>query len=188
MKTIKYPGIIFLSAFLMLSFSAVPENVENESHEGEKNTEIRWMSFEEAIDLKNTNKKYFIYVYTDWCGWCTRLKNTTFQDEKVIRLLNEEFIPISFNGESKKTVNFKGQEFKYVENGPRGIHQLSMALLNNQPSYPSLVFLDEEMNMIQPLPGYKSAEDLTIILTFLSDEIYEEMTFEDYYKQQTQGG
>ncbi len=187
MNTLKITTILFIGILLTASFSTERPVKNNNSRSGEI-SEINWKSFEAAAEIENSGKKYFIFVHTDWCGWCKKMESTSFEDEKVIKLLNERFIPVSFDAESKESITYKAQEFKYLKNGSRGYHELAGALLNNQLSYPSIVFLDEEMNMIQPLPGYKSAEDLRIILTFLADEIYEKMDFQQYYNQQTKEG
>jgi thioredoxin-related protein len=185
----KYINIAVIAILMILlpGFSIENNIIEEAPAVADETAEIQWKSFESSIDLKSTGKKYFIYVYTDWCSWCKRMKSTTFKDEKVVKILNEKFVSVMFNAESKDPVNFRGTEFKFVSQGSRGYHELAAALLNNKLSYPSVVFLDEEMNMIQPLPGFKSAEDLSIILTYLGDEIYEEMEFQEYYNQQTEG-
>lgn len=187
MKSLKH--IIFLAAcvIMMTSFTPFDNMSGQELAVSGNDTQVNWKSFESSIKLKNQGKKYFIFVYTDWCSWCKKMKSTTLQDPEIVSLLNEKFVPVMFNAESKDPVTFKDHEFKFVSGGRNGYHELAAALLNNQLSYPSIVFLDEEMNMIQPLPGYKSAQDLRIILTFLGDKIYEEMDFNRYYKQQTEG-
>jgi thioredoxin-related protein len=184
-KLIRY--IVPVAAVFMLSFTPAGISSELKENSTQEETEIKWKSFDNSVDLKNQGKKYFIYVYTDWCSWCKRMKSTTFEDEKVINLLNEKFIPVMFNAESNEPIEFNGREYKFIPGGRNGYHELAAALLNNQLSYPSVVFLDEDMNMIQPLPGYKSPEDLSIILTYLGDKIYENIGFEEYYKQQTEG-
>ncbi len=179
-------SVLMLAVLLLPAVHLKAENPEPGSSAIEKAEGIEWQSMESASSNKDqTDKKYFIYVYTDWCSWCKRMSGSTFQDEKVIGLLNDKFVPIKLNGEAKETISFNGREFNYVQNGSRGYNELAAALLNGKLSYPSIVFLDEQMNMIQPLPGYKSAEDLSIILTFLGDKIYEKMSFDDYYKQET---
>jgi len=185
MKTARNISLIFLASVFLYSFSV--EEKDSMPQDNKKKNEIQWKSFSSSVELKDTGKKYFIFVYTDWCSWCNRMKSTTFQDEKVVNLLNEKFVPVMFDAESKDPITFQGNEFNFVSQGNRGYHELAAALLNNQLSYPSVVFLDEQMNLIQPLPGYKSAEDLSIVLTYLGDEIYENMPFEEYYKQQTDG-
>lgn len=178
----KINSILILSILIFSGFSTdeSPKSSDSENAQTVSNS-IEWKDFESVNKLSaNNEKKYFIYVYTGWCSWCKRMSSTTFQDEEIIEVLNNKFIPIKFNAESKDPINFREHAFKFISNGKRGYHELAAALLNNKLSYPSIVFLDEDMNMIQPLPGYKSAEDLNIILHFLGDKIYETMSFEDY--------
>ena len=187
MKQLIHMIILFAGIIVLSSFTSGKTGSTEEKSLPENTSEIQWKTFESSIVLKNNGKKYFIFVYTDWCSWCHRMQSSTFEDEKVISLLNDRFVPVMFNAESKDPITFNGNEFKYVANGSRGYHELAAAMLNNKLSYPSVVFLDEQMNMIQPLPGYKSAEDLRIILTFLADEVYKSMGFDEYSKQQTGG-
>jgi len=185
MKTLRNISLSLTVVFLLSSFTSDSKKTDTSFIYPGENTEVNWKSFEKSIALKDSGKKYFIFLYTDWCSWCKKMENTTLKDEKIVNLLNEKFVPVMFNAESKESIQFMGNEFKYVSQGTRGYHELAAALTNNQLSYPSIVFLDEQMNMIQPLPGYKSAEDLRIILTFLGDNIYEKMKFDEYYKQET---
>lgn len=134
---------------------------------------VKWMTFEEAVLLsEKTKKKIFIDVYTDWCGWCKVMDKNTFSDPKVAKLLNEEFYPVKFNAEQQADILFRGHTFKFVASGRNGYHQLAASLLNNQLSYPTVVFLDEDFNMITPLAGFRKAEEFHKYLIFVSDEHY----------------
>src|SRR5882672_5223863 len=147
----------FSRLFLFLSCVAI---VGVFSHEGRAQAEnhlagpIKWMSFEEAVEKSKIEKrKIFIDVYTDWCGWCKVMDKNTFSEAQVAKILNEKFYPVKFDAEQTEDVVFAGTTFKFIPAGNRGTHQLAMALLNNQLSYPTVVFLDEDFRMIQPLQG-----------------------------------
>ncbi|MDZ7847568.1 MAG: thioredoxin family protein [Owenweeksia sp.] len=59
-----------LFLLLMLAFISIA-NAQDEK--------IEWMSIEEAIEAsKEEPRKLIIDVYTDWCGWCKRMDQTTF--------------------------------------------------------------------------------------------------------------
>lgn len=142
---------------------------------------VKWMSFEEAVEKSKTEKrKIFIDVYTDWCGWCKVMDKNTFSEEKVAKILNEEFYPVKFDAEQTEDVVFNGTTFKFVPSGNKGYHQLAAALLNNQLSYPTVVFLDEEFRMIQPLAGYQKAPEFHKIIQFIGEDHYKNMKWDDW--------
>ncbi|MBL7875902.1 MAG: DUF255 domain-containing protein [Cyclobacteriaceae bacterium] len=153
-------------------------------------TAIQWMTFEEAVKRSETEKKkIFIDVYTDWCGWCKVMDKNTFTDPKIVSLLNEEFYAVKFDAEQTADVNFRGTTFKFVPYGNKGSHQLAMALLNNQMSYPNFVFLDEEFRIVPiiegytSLPGYRKPEEFHVFVSFVGGDFYKTVAFQDYQKQ-----
>ena len=142
---------------------------------------VKWMTFEEALEKSKTEKrKIFIDVYTDWCGWCKVMDKNTFSEPKVARILNEQFYPVKFDAEQKEDVVFNGTTFKFVPSGKSGYHQLAAALLNNQLSYPTVVFLDEEFRMIQPLAGYQKAPEFHKIIQFIGEDHYKKTKWDEW--------
>ena len=144
---------------------------------------INWMSWEEAVEAnKKEPKKVFIDVYTDWCGWCKKMDKSTFVDDSVIEAINKDFYAVKFNAEQKSAINFNGSEFKFVNQGRRGVHQLAYALLDGRMGYPAFVFLDESFSRIMISPGYKQAPQILKELQFSSSEAYKETSWEDFSK------
>ena len=142
---------------------------------------IKWLTFEEAVAKSKTEKrKIFIDVYTDWCGWCKVMDKNTFSEPKVAQILNEHFYPVKFNAEQREDVVFAGNTFKFIDNGRNGYHQLAASLLNNQLSYPTVVFLDDEFRMIQPLPGYQKPEEFHKIIQFIGEDHYKNVSWKDW--------
>lgn len=175
----------FLSLVL---FSACLSANAQTGHEGV----VKWMTFEEAVEKSKTEKrKIFIDVYTDWCGWCKVMDKNTFNEGQVAKVLNEKFYPVKFDAEQTDDVTFNGTTFKFIPSGNTGVHQLAAALLNNQLSYPTVVFLDEEFRMIQPLQGYQKAPDFHKIISFIGGDHYKTIKWADWqgiYKSPYQNG
>jgi thioredoxin-related protein len=162
---------VYLSAIVALSLIALMGMKSRDLKPAEG--EVNWISFEEAMEKSKTEKrKIFIDVYTDWCGWCKVMDKNTFNDPKVAQMLNEKFYAVKFNAEQREDIIFQGTTFKFVANGNSGYHELAAALLNNQLSYPTVVFMDEEFRMIQPLPGYRKAPEFHMIAQFIGDDHY----------------
>lgn len=144
--------------------------------------EIQWMTFEQAVAANEAgaDKPVFIDVYTDWCGWCKRMEQTTFRDPQVAAYMNENFLNVKLDGEERDTIMFKGQAFTYVASGRRGYNQLPAALLNGKLSYPTVVFLNAEFQNLSPVPGYQPAEPFLKIARYFGDGIYLNTSWEEY--------
>lgn len=146
--------------------------------------EINWLTIEEAEEAnKKEPKKILIDVYTDWCGWCKKMDASTFKDKDLVEYLNQKFYCVKLDGEDKGTLTFKGEEFNFINQGRRGYNELAAGFLKGKMSYPSLVFLDEELVVLQVMKGFKSAEELIPILTFLGDNIYKNSNWTDYINE-----
>lgn len=135
----------------------------SEKKEYAKNSDgsLTWLSIDEASKLKNLEGKlYFVDVYTSWCKWCKVMDQQTFTDASVIELLDERFHVVKFNAEQTDIVNWNGAEYLYKAGGRRGIHTLSLKLLNGRLSYPSFAVLDKDRNPIKIIVGFKKPEQL----------------------------
>jgi thioredoxin-related protein len=121
--------------------------------------EVNWISFSEAVELAGSEenpKKVFIDVYTDWCGWCKKMDKDTFQNPQVAKYMEDNFYMVKMDGEGKEPIDFKGKTYKFIPSGRKGYHELAAALMQGRLSYPTTIFLDEEMNMLSPVPGYQN--------------------------------
>lgn len=145
--------------------------------------DIKWLSWDEAVKLSQTDakpKKMFIDVYTDWCGWCKKMDKDTFQHPDVSKYMQDNFYMVKLDAEGKAPIEYKGKTFKFVPSGRNGYHELAAALLQGQLSYPTVVFLDEEMNMLSPVPGYQKVEPFMQIAKYFGENIYKDKDWQSY--------
>ena len=144
---------------------------------------VQWLSWDDAVALSKSEaspKKVFVDVYTDWCGWCKKMDKDTFQNPEVAQYMQENFYMVKFNAEGKEPIEFDGRTFEYVPSGRRGYHQLAAALLQNRLSYPTVVFLDENMKMLSPVPGYQKVQPFMQIAKYFGENIYKEQDWKSY--------
>lgn len=140
---------------------------------------IEWISLEEAFAKTQTApRKILVDVYTDWCGWCKVMDQKTFTDPKVVRYVNENYYAVKFNAESRKDVKIGDTVYKF--DAANRAHQVAIALLQGKMSYPSMVYLDEKFNMIQPVPGYMEAKPFHQVITFIGGSHYTTEQFEAF--------
>jgi thioredoxin-related protein len=122
---------------------------------------LKWYDFENAMELnKKAKKKVLVDMYTSWCGWCKVMDRQTFTDPEVVEYLNENFILIKFNAETREPVEYKGQTYTFKPMGRRGANGLAIQMLNGRLAYPSLVYLDADFNKLKVSPGFKKPQQL----------------------------
>lgn len=123
---------------------------------------LKWTTFDKIAESNTNegNKKYLVDVYTEWCGWCKVMDKNTFTDPEIQDYLRKNFHVVKFDAEQKDAVKFKEKEYQWVSGGRKGINQLAVELLGNRMSYPTLVYLDEDLNKITASPGYKKPDQL----------------------------
>ena len=175
MQTFK---LTFLAtALLIVTSSFVTPDVEVEE-------KVEWVTFEEALELNKENpKKILIDMYTSWCGWCKRMDRDTYSNETIADYINKNFYPVKFNAEQRENVVVNGTTFKFVPSGRRGYHELAANLMGGKMSYPTTVFLDENLRIISPVPGYLPASKMEVIINFISGEHYKSTQFPEYERE-----
>ena len=53
-------------------------------------------------------------------------------------------------------------------------------ILNGRMSYPSFAFMDEDMNMITVVPGYRKAPEFEAIMNFIGSNAYKTQKWEEF--------
>lgn len=137
--------------------------------------EINWMTIEEATAAQaKTPKKIMIDVYTKWCGPCKMLDKNTFHNKDLADYVNENYYAVKFDAESPDDVTFKGKKFSNPDYDPAKKGRNSVNPLSRElgvRAYPTIVFMDEDQNLIAPVSGYQSPQALELYLKlFASDE------------------
>ncbi|MEQ8908854.1 MAG: thioredoxin family protein [Vicingaceae bacterium] len=185
-----YKVIVFLLTYSIYTFSfaqeakelnKAPKATKQESKEVEK---INWMGFEEAVELnKQEPKKFLIDVYTSWCGWCKKMDRTTFTQPEVVAYVSKHYHAVKLNAERKDTVRLDDRMFVNEKpDGRRHPHQLAISLMQGKMSYPTIVYLDEAGNMLQPIPGFQSAENILPILHYFGEDAYKSQEWPEFQK------
>lgn len=147
----------------------------------EKTVKVKWYTFEEAVELSKKNpKKLFIDVYTDWCGWCKKMDKGTFTHPVIARYLNENYYAVKLDAESTEPIEFAGTTFVNKGKESSNTHQLAIALLQGKMSYPSIAYMNEDLQLLTAVPGYHTPDGLEPILSYFAKDSYKSMGWSDF--------
>lgn len=166
-------NITFFLAFFVASFSFAQD--------------VEWMTMNEAFEAQKENPKPIIVdMYTTWCGPCKIMDKNTLQHEKVSAFINENYYAVKFNAEGTEEVNYNdftytNPNYKASRKGRNSQHLFAHALKIN--GYPSIVFFDENGQVIAPVVGYQSPTQLEIYLKMISNDDYKRLTTAEAWKE-----
>ncbi len=113
------------------------------------NSKLDWYGWNKGYPKGlETQKVILVDVYTDWCGWCKKMDKTTYSNEEIVKIIEENFIPIKFNPEEDKTYTIDGNQV----NGRKLLQIISSG---QHSGYPSTYFLFPSKREIKKVGGYK---------------------------------
>ena len=123
---------------------------------------IAWKDYTPGMAMAaNKGKPIFLYFHAAWCGYCTKLKETTFKDQKILAYLENNFVSVQVDTDHNQALS---NEWKV-----KGL--------------PTMWFLEPDGTKVNSIPGYVDASQLLSILRYIHTKSYNTMNFQDFMKQ-----
>jgi thioredoxin-related protein len=140
-----------------------------------KKAELVWYKYDEGLAKAAKEKKHpLVHFYTNTCGWCKRMDRDTFSNKAIIEVMNESYVPIRVNGQSGEKVRVDGKQ----------ISERQVAGKYGVRGYPATWFLKPSGERIAPRRGYVKPDEFLYILNWVKDDLYEEISFQEFVKQE----
>ena len=116
----------------------------------------------------------------------------TFTNPDIIAYINEHYYAVKFNAEGNESISFKGVNYVNPSYNPdnanrrNGTHNFTKAIapVNGKIAYPTIVYLNEKLEIIAPVQGFWKKEQYMPLLHFIAEEIYLTPTPFDTYQQE----
>ncbi|NNC70117.1 MAG: thioredoxin fold domain-containing protein [Flavobacteriaceae bacterium] len=146
---------------------------------------INWMTVEQALAAQEKEPRKMIFdMYTTWCGPCKMLDKYTFQNDDVAAYINKNYYAVKFNAEGDGEVKFKDKTFSNPNydasrKGRNSQHELASYL--GVQAYPTVVFLDEDANLLTPVKGFHKPKQLEIFLKIFATNDYKSVTSKEQW-------
>ena len=172
--------LLLLASLLIVGPSCARDDTAREQASApesqQKDLPTKWLAFDDGLAKARTeNKPIFVEFYAEWCIFCKKFQKETIKDQKVTKMLSENFVYVRLNAEnSESRVRYKGKSLSNVE--------LTQAFGIN--AYPSLVFLDSKGQPITMLSGFVPPQQFIPVLDYIDKRCYEtQISFSEFAKK-----
>ncbi len=163
-------SIVPIFVFVLLSIFGV--NTFAETGAGDL---ITWLPFDQAVaKAKKENKHIIVNFTTSWCGWCKKMKTTTYSDPTVVKTIGSQFVAAKVDGDSYNVLKLTAGD----------ITEKGLTVQYGVSGYPTTWFLEPNGNKIAPAPGYIDPTAMQYILEYVGSNLNDDMAFTDYVTQQ----
>lgn len=133
--------------------------------------EFSWLKYDEGLKRASKDDRLiFVNVYTNWCGFCRKMDRETFSDKKIMDYLNEHFVPVKLNAESKEKM--------VLPNGSYNGRQIAKSF--SVRGYPTFVFVNSNGEKIFARSGYLPPVGFIYLLRYVAEGHYESKSLQEY--------
>lgn len=175
-KKFIFPVLLILTVIGIVGLKQNNSTASGDSKKKEK-SKIQWTTIDKGLELaKKQNKMLVVDIYTDWCHWCKVMEKETYSDKNVVKYAKEKLIMAKLNAESEKKYKFHDRYFTGKE----------LALLFGVTGFPTTLFFNAKGELITKVAGYIPADTFNLILTYLDENWYEKMEFDEYIQKHAQ--
>ncbi len=141
---------------------------------------ITWHSYNAGmLKAKQLKKPVLVDFYASWCHWCKVMDKETFSNQKVIRKLRSDYIPIRLDMESEEVIQMGENRFTARD----------FASMLGVSGLPTVAFFERSGKLITMVPGYVQVDTMLPLLNYIGDECYKSrITFKDYMEKKKSCG
>lgn len=165
-----------LSLFLVLSAAGLPAAPAGAGPA----PAIAWRGWDRGLEeARSSGRPVLVDVYTDWCGWCRRMKAEVYARPEIRSYLDGHFVVVKLNAEGADPARYEGRAFT----------SRSLATRFGVSGYPTTIFLRSDGGHLVNVPGYIESARFLQILRYIGDGHMDRgVSFQDFTKQSAPGG
>lgn len=116
------------------------------------------------------NKKLMFFFHIPNCPYCQRMLDENFKNEKILKLIDENFIFVDIYTANKNDIVLK--DFK---GSPKEFAKYTGAI-----AYPATIFMDINNKIFYKSIGYRNIQEYIYEITYLTSKSYKEMQLDEF--------
>lgn len=134
---------------------------------------------EDIEEAGERNKKVMLFFHLSGCPYCDAILNENFRGGSTTEFIKRKYSVIA--------VNIKGDR-EITLNETTGVTEKSLSQQLKVQYTPTIIFIDENREIILRINGYRSAKAFAHLLNYIDGESYKSMTLSSYIEKKNQKG
>ncbi len=135
---------------------------------------VQWQRLEYAQKhAAEQGKTVLIFVEADWCGICRRMLRDVFPDQEVQLRIDNSYVPVMINVESRKQVLYNGETYTHRE----------FARSMGVGAVPTLLFVSADGEVMAHKTGFVSVDQMTVLLDFIVSDKFGTLSFDEFLSE-----
>jgi len=121
---------------------------------------IDWRDWDRGLaEAHASGRPVLVDVYTDWCGWCRRMKADVYTRAEIREYLADHFVAVELNAEASNPARYEGRSFT----------SRSLAARFGVSGYPTTIFLRPNGEHLVNVPGYVDSGRFLTLLRYIGE-------------------
>ncbi len=175
-KSLHILSVFVVSLFLATNLQAAGKVTGGSPHEFPGWFKQSFLDFAEDVEeAKDEDKHVMLFMSLSFCPYCTKMLNENFEEgAKLQPYIQDNFDVIG--------IDIKGARELYIDEDTTMIEREYAAHLKVQYT-PTILFLNQENEVVVRVNGYRSPENFQHIVDFVKNKEYENMSLTEYVEK-----
>ncbi|MFA8435616.1 MAG: DUF255 domain-containing protein [Marinifilaceae bacterium] len=157
-----------------------------ETNSRDKTNLIQWLSFEQLDkQRRGSDKKILLYLSAKWNNSSKMMQATTFSDSTIAQLINEKYLPVRLDAQSRDSILFLNGKFVNAGKQNGNFHQLALALGQGKIKLPGLFLFDQQGKLINRTSYFLGNTIAQTLLEYFADDAYLHEKWQDFRNKNT---
>lgn len=141
---------------------------------------MAWRGWDRGLEeARASGRPVLVDVYTEWCGWCRRMKADVYSRAEVRDYIEDHFVVVALDAEASDAARYEGRAFT----------SRTLAARFGVSGYPTTIFLRPDGAHLVNVPGYLDPARFLQVLRYIGDGHMDRgVSFQEYAKATAPGG
>ncbi|NBB31603.1 thioredoxin fold domain-containing protein [Cellulophaga sp. BC115SP] len=143
----------------------------------QQKTQVKWLIVEQMDKLYTKSPKKILWkVYSKDCHYCHDFEEKVLKIPAIATYINQNYYPVLLDAFDASPVTFAGHTYESKDK----MNPMATHLLKGTIKFPTLVFVDEQLKMLNFLQGYYEAPNIEMVLHYFGDNAYKTVSWNDF--------